>query len=98
MIIFTRSCHSHWGVMRLMRGWGTWLQLVLGIMLLYTTQRRNVFIERYVSGCDGNAVSILSANVNHDIGVLYLGLGNRYALGYTLLDLVMAKSKEEPIK
>ena len=43
-------------------------------------------------------MSILSADFNHDIGVLYLGLGNRYLLGYAISDLVMAKGKEEPIK
>jgi hypothetical protein len=67
-------------------------------MLSYTTQRGNVFIKRSVSGCDGDAVTILSADFNHDIGVLYLGLGNGYLLGYAISDLVMAKAKEEPIE
>ena len=42
-------------------------------------------------------MSIISPDVDHNIGVLYLGLGNRYILGYVLLDLIMAKAKEEPI-
>ena len=43
-------------------------------------------------------MSTPSADVDHDIGVLYLGLGNGYVLGYTLSDLVMAEAKEELMK
>ena len=68
------------------------------LMLLYMTRRRNLFIKRSVSGCDDNAVSILSADFNHSIGVLYLGLGNGYVLGYVLSDLITAEAKEELIK
>ena len=75
-----------------------WLQLVAKVILSYMTRRRNVFIKRSVSGCDDNVVSILSADFNHSIGVLYLGLGNGYVLGYVLSDLITAEAKEELIK
>lgn len=63
------------------------------ILLSYRAQRRNIFIERSINGCDGDTVSTPSADVDHDIGILYLGLGNRYVLGYALSDIVTAKAK-----
>eukprot|EP00586_Coscinodiscus_wailesii_P021649 CAMPEP_0172519312 /NCGR_PEP_ID=MMETSP1066-20121228/291345_1 /TAXON_ID=671091 /ORGANISM="Coscinodiscus wailesii, Strain CCMP2513" /LENGTH=566 /DNA_ID=CAMNT_0013301879 /DNA_START=223 /DNA_END=1923 /DNA_ORIENTATION=+ len=69
-----------------------------GNVIVYDTKKKCIHRKISVSGCDGDAVSILSADVDHDIGVLYLGLGNGYVLGYALSDLVMAKAKEEPIK
>eukprot|EP00586_Coscinodiscus_wailesii_P003282 CAMPEP_0172480940 /NCGR_PEP_ID=MMETSP1066-20121228/6475_1 /TAXON_ID=671091 /ORGANISM="Coscinodiscus wailesii, Strain CCMP2513" /LENGTH=135 /DNA_ID=CAMNT_0013242777 /DNA_START=497 /DNA_END=905 /DNA_ORIENTATION=+ len=62
-----------------------------GNVIVYNMKKKCIH-RKIISDCDSNAMSILSADVNHGIAVLYLGFGNGCVLGYALLGLVAAKA------